>query len=119
MTNKYDSPVAMGHPMPFGGDKELYYKIFSNYQEQSDTGCWEWLGRLNEKGYGVIDLGDNPPQRVHRIAFRLHNGYINDKLIICHKCDNPKCINPEHLFEGTAWDNTCDMINKGRAAWQN
>jgi hypothetical protein len=114
---KYDSPVAMGHPLPFGGDKELYYKIFSNYKENLETQCWEWQGRLNEKGYGLIDI-ENEPHRVHRVAFRLHHGFLNPKLLICHHCDNPKCINPKHLFEGTAWDNTVDMINKGRAAWQ-
>lgn len=74
--------------------------------------CWIWRGFLR-KGYGIFSFHQQP-YRAHRIAFFLHNGYITDKLFICHKCDNPQCVNPLHLFEGTSNENTQDMIRKGR-----
>ena len=63
-------------------------------------------GRLRYKGKKIL---------AHRLAFEIENGKIPSGMCVCHKCDNPKCFNPDHLFLGTAKENTSDMIKKGRA----
>lgn len=82
--------------------------------------CWTWIGKISTTGYGVMMIGsraDNSRRyiKAHRISFFIHFGEIPDGMWILHKCDNPKCVNPEHLFAGTPKDNTQDMIKKGRA----
>ncbi len=75
--------------------------------------CWEWQGALNEWGYGIT-RSDNRTQLAHRVAWEAANGTIPDGLLVCHHCDNPKCVNAQHLFLGTDKDNTQDMVRKGR-----
>lgn len=80
-------------------------------------GCWEWTaGMSNTNGYGVFTTPYNPHQSAHRFAWVIHNGPIPEGLHVCHHCDNRKCVRPDHLFLGTAKDNTHDMIRKGRQA---
>jgi len=76
--------------------------------------CWEWIGSKASSGYGsmMIDKKDN--YLVHRFSWELHHGPIPDGMFICHQCDNPLCVNPNHLFCGTPLDNMRDMIAKGR-----
>lgn len=76
-------------------------------------GCWIWLGKPTPKGYGIISV-DKRHAYAHRFAFALHNGPIPDGLDVLHSCDNPLCVNPEHLFLGTHVDNMADMVAKGR-----
>lgn len=79
-----------------------------------DNGCWEWQGGKNCKGgYGRIKFGYDH-HLVHRISYEYHYGKIPDGMEICHHCDNPICVNPEHLFLGTRSDNMRDMFAKGR-----
>jgi len=78
-------------------------------------GCWEWPGDRNTEGYGRICIG-NQKRYTHRTAWELTNGPIPLGMFVCHRCDNPPCCNPEHLFLGTAIDNNRDMKEKGRAA---
>lgn len=75
--------------------------------------CWEWQGGLTQSGYGRLYL-NGKMVRAHRISYFLHKGDIKEKNIICHSCDNPKCVNPEHLWQGSSKDNVQDMIRKGR-----
>ena len=76
-------------------------------------GCWEWTGSCGAKGYGQVGVkGKN--LRTHRVSWELTNGKIPEQLIVCHHCDNPKCVRPDHLFLGTNKDNTQDMLSKGR-----
>lgn len=82
--------------------------------------CWEWQASTNRRGYGQFKIYDrgNGKQKVmesHRLAWILTNGDIPDGMCVCHKCDNPKCVRPDHLFLGTQRDNARDMAQKGRA----
>lgn len=74
------------------------------------SGCWEWQGRLNQAGYG--ELGRHT--RAHRVSYALHKSDPQG-LCVLHKCDNPPCVNPEHLFLGTRKDNNQDRVKKGRS----
>lgn len=77
------------------------------------NGCWEWTAVLNEAGYGVFGVPGGI-DRAHRISWRLKFGAIDAGMFICHKCDNRKCVNPDHLFQGSPRDNVLDMRSKGR-----
>lgn len=82
--------------------------------EKSKNGCWNWISAKQYNGYGVFWVGNGVSKKAHRISYEMKNGKIPDGMYICHKCDNPGCVNPEHLFVGTASDNAQDMSNKKR-----
>jgi len=76
--------------------------------------CWEWSGEKTNGGYGVIGTGKNRV-RVHRLVASIWLGFdLDGPRCVCHKCDNPPCYNPAHLFVGTKGDNARDMVRKGR-----
>jgi len=81
---------------------------------EPNSGCWLWLGATGgKKGYGKMMLRHTRrPEFAHRISFYLSFGQITKHVL--HKCDNPYCVNPEHLFEGTNDDNIADMVAKNR-----
>jgi len=75
--------------------------------------CWEWTAGKNPRGYGVINDGTRI-QLAHRVAWLLEHGNLPEGLGILHRCDNPGCVRPSHLFVGTRADNNADMMAKGR-----
>lgn len=78
-----------------------------------ESECWEWQGSRNWQGYGWAQpSGKN--RGAHRVAWLLTHGSIPDGLWVLHHCDNPPCVNPSHLFLGTATDNERDKVRKGR-----
>lgn len=92
-------------------------KFQENFIPEPNSGCWIWLGYCLKNGYGKSFLKiDNRVHRLaHRVSWILYKNSIPKDMIL-HKCDNRICVNPDHLFEGTAKDNTKDMLNKNRMA---
>lgn len=84
------------------------------WSKPNTNGCVEWFGCVGGGGYGLIrHLGRNYP--AHRVAYELKFGKIPKGMLVCHRCDNPPCVNADHLFIGTMQDNSTDMVQKGRS----
>lgn len=97
---------------------DLWTRIYSRVKINEETGCWEWQG-CKRSGYGRTIIGSRTDgtrrtECTHRISYMLNYGEIPKGMEVCHKCDNPSCINPDHLFLGTYKDNAMDCLNKGR-----
>lgn len=85
----------------------------NSYKINKDNGCWEWTKSLGSHGYAhTANKGKN--LRGHRVSYKLYIGKIPKGKLVLHKCDNRKCVNPEHLFLGTQKDNMLDMSKKNR-----
>ena len=80
-------------------------------------GCWVWRGGKDRRGYGLFRGHRSKMVRAHRFSWELHNqDVIPEGMLVCHHCDNPPCVRPDHLFVGTVQDNSDDMILKGRSS---
>ncbi len=95
-----------------GKEKRLPLR-FNGYTQKSD-GCWLWIGRKDSRGYGVFSGAVGQSRSAHRWAWILKNGRIPIGMDVCHHCDTPPCVRPDHLFLGTVAANMTDAAMKGR-----
>ena len=107
---KYTGTTEDG-PRAHGSLEQRFWKKVS----KTDT-CWFWTGKKRPNGYGCIQEAGKGSKTLssHRVSYEIHNGKIPDGLVVMHSCDNPSCVNPEHLSLGTHRENNADMIAKGR-----
>lgn len=95
-------------------DDRLKNRFFIKVIQTDD--CWYWIaGSRGKTGYGAFKI-ENDTVDAHRVSWMIHFGPIPDGLCVCHKCDNRRCVRPDHLFLGTKKDNNQDMFRKGRNA---
>jgi hypothetical protein len=97
--------------------KPLAERFWAKVDVAGPEDCWVWTAALGSTGYG--HLGGNrrraqPDYKAHRLSWELHHGPIPEGLSVLHRCDNPPCVNPAHLFLGTQRDNVIDAVQKGR-----
>lgn len=104
-----------GRSMPATGWAPLRRPAIERLLKKTDktSGCWLWRGASVPRGYGVIYFNGRQTY-THRVSYELHVGPIPDGLFVLHRCDVPACVNPDHLFIGSAADNVADMMAKGR-----
>ncbi len=93
--------------------KPVKERLIDGIEIVTESGCWIWMRSTIEKGYGRISVKQKS-NLAHRASYREFVGEIPDGMCVLHRCDNPPCINPDHLFLGTHMDNTKDKIKKGR-----
>ncbi len=96
-----------------GYHKENIFDRIKKRYSIKETGCWEWNNVTASHGYGNIHF-EGKPFLAHRLMFLLYKGEIPKNMDICHSCDNKKCVNPDHLWLGTHYENMMDNIKKGR-----
>lgn len=87
---------------------------FMSFVKKNDSGCWIWQGAKGRRGYGKFSIIGNPHGVASRISYELFKGSIEDNKYVCHTCDIPSCVNPDHLWAGTHVENMMDMVDKDR-----
>lgn len=95
--------------------KTVVQRFHEGYRVDEESGCWLWFKASFRHGYGAIGW-NYKTLKAHRLSYQLHRGPIPEGALVCHKCDTPACVNPEHLFLGSPKDNCQDRNAKGRNA---
>lgn len=100
-------------------NKTMLERFEEKFIPVTETGCWVWTAAAHGRGYGLFHTGrplrKGKMEFAHRVSYELYKGYVPQEFDeVCHKCDNPSCVNPEHLFIGSHEDNMKDMISKNR-----
>lgn len=96
--------------------KTLADRFWTKVSKRGVDECWEWMAFKDAQGYGKISVNSSP-RLAHRVSYEIHHGPIPDGMFACHRCDNPGCVNPGHIFIGQPIDNIKDMHDKGRAVY--
>ncbi len=107
---------SSNHPRPINAgafSDDTLHRFHAKYQRRGDHECWFWASNKQLNGYGTFTVG-NRPVKAHRIAYELAYGLIPDGMSILHRCDQPDCVNPAHLFVGDHTANMRDAANKRR-----
>jgi len=100
----------MGQIAPY----KIMLRLMRKVKPDPETGCWFWTGAKTSSGYGTIGF-NSEKHYTHRLMHKIHNGFLSDdEPFVCHTCDNPSCINPDHLWSGDHRDNMKDAAEKGR-----
>ncbi len=93
--------------------KEKHKRLFFNKIEKTQD-CWIWKGAKNKSGYGSFRHEGKHWMRANRVSYLLHKGDIPEGMLVCHSCDNPECVNPDHLHLGTPKSNMIERTERGR-----
>lgn len=97
-----------------GSEKFCTNKCMFSASVEKSAGCWTWRGVVDREGYGVMRLKGRSRAKAHRFSYELAHGPIPAGAMVRHFCDNPSCVNPEHLLIGSAKDNKRDCMERGR-----
>lgn len=93
----------------------IFERFQKGYKVHKKSGCWIWLKNISTTGYGRMNF-NYINYRSHRLSYLIYVGEIPEEMVICHTCDNKKCVNPNHLFLGTILDNVADRVKKNRTS---
>ena len=99
-------------------NRTLSQRFASKCDSADARGCIPWIGGKTIKGYGILRASARVKTCAHRIAWVLKHGDLSPNVLVLHRCDNPSCVNVDHLFLGSAQENTNDMVSKARHAWR-
>ena len=106
------SCVGLAHTIHANANRQPIEKVFSKWFDKGD-GCWEWKGAIDRDGYGAFSYAGKM-YKAHRMSLEIDGRPVPKGMFACHRCDNPKCVRPDHLYAGTHEQNVSDMVSRMR-----